>query len=282
MAYRIGIDVGGTKILGAGLIDGKIIKKEKVLISRNTVEDFSLNLLSVVNSLMANRKYPDVKIGIGFPGVVENDFIKKAPNLKHLEGYNFASYLKRMGFKDVIIDNDVRCFALGEAIRLNFKNLVGITVGTGIGGGIIIGGRIYKGLGNSGEFGHMVIEPNGRRCLCGNQGCLEEYVSKRALERETINIFGRPVDSIELDEMCKRGNRNAIQICRDLGFYLGIGLGNIANVLNTEVISLGGGLAQNPCLVRAATEQMRKVIYYKEPKLVLGRYESGAVGAANL
>jgi len=282
MSYKIGIDIGGTKILGAALVNEKIIKKEKVLLSKNTVEDFSSNLFGVINSLMANRKASEVKLGIGFPAFVENGFIKKAPNLHYLEGYNFVNAIKRMGFKDVSIDNDVRCFALGESIRLNLKNLIGITVGTGIGGGIIINGRIYRGLGNSGEFGHMVVKPEGRKCTCGSLGCLEEYVSKRALERETTKLFGRPIDSTEIDERCKRGDRKAIQACRDLGFYLGIGLGNISNILNTEVISLGGGLAQNPCIVKAATEEMRKIIYYKEPKLVLGKYESGAVGAANL
>lgn len=282
MPYKIGIDIGGTKILGIGLLNGKIVRREKIILSGTNADSFSMDLMKLVDYMMLGREPGGVNIGIGFPGYVEGGFIKKAPNLKYLEGYNFVNYIRRMGFKDVVIENDVRCFALGESIRLNLKNLIGITVGTGIGGGIIINGRIYHGLGNSGEIGHTVVQPNGRKCTCGNEGCLEEYVSKRALERETTKLFGRSVDAIEIEAMCKRGDRKAIQACRDLGFYLGIGLGNLSNILNTEVISLGGGLAQNPCLVKAATEEMKKVIYYKEPKLVLGKYESGAVGAANL
>lgn len=282
MAYKIGIDIGGTKILGVVLFNGKIVKKEKVLLSRRTAEGFFADLYGLINLLVADRNPQGGKIGIGFPGFVENGFIKKAPNLKYLEGYNIVNSVKSSGFKEVVVDNDVRCFALGEATRLNLKNLIGITVGTGIGGGIIVNGKIYQGLGNAGEFGHMVVQPNGKKCICGNLGCLEEYVSKRALERETTKVFGKSIDAVELETMCKNGNRKAIQICKDLGFYLGIGLGNIANILNTEVISIGGGLAQNNYLVKTATEEMKKVIYYKEPRIILGRYESGAIGAANL
>jgi predicted NBD/HSP70 family sugar kinase len=282
MPYNIGLDVGGTKVLGVAVSGGKILKKKQFAVSRKTPEDFFNELLSTVEVLAEGKKYSSIDLGICLPGFVDKGVLKKAPNLKFMEGFDFERKFSKKGFKKVSADNDGKCFALGESVRLKEKNLVGLTLGTGIGCGIIIDGKIYRGKGSSGELSHTIVEPNGRKCSCGNLGCLEEYFSKRALLRETKKVFGRTVDAYELRKLSEKGNKKALKACKNLGFYLGIGLANISNIIDPQVISISGGLSKNKLLVRIGKEEMKRWIYAKEPKVVLGKYESAAVGAANL
>jgi len=262
--------------------DGKILKEEKLLLIGKTKESFFSELDNLILNLSKGQVKSRISLGICFPGFIEGGILKKAPNLKCMEGVNFGRVLSRSGFMKVAFDNDDKCFALGESVRLGKDNLVGITIGTGVGCGIIIDGKIYRGMGNSGEIGHTIVQPTGRTCTCGNQGCLEEYLSTRALLRKTREVFGRPVDDYELKSLLDKGNRKAVMVSEILGSYLGICLANVSNFLDPEVISLGGGLSKNSYLVKFGVEEMKKNIYCKEPKVVVGKYVSGAVGAAHL
>jgi len=282
MSYRIGIDVGGTKVLGVALNDGKVVRKKQFSVSNKSKERFFTELLEVAHYLAGGRKYSSIEIGICLPGFVKNGVLKKAPNLQFMVGFDFAKEFSRKGFKKASAENDGKCFALGEAVRLKKKNLVGLTLGTGIGCGIIIDGKIYRGKGSSGELSHTIIQPNGRKCSCGNLGCLEEYFSKRAVLRESKKVFGKEIDPVAINEMCRKGNKNAIQVCKNLGFYLGIGLANISNIIDPEVISISGGLSKNKLLVKFGQQEMRRWLYSSEPKIAFGKYESAAIGAASL
>jgi len=269
--YKIGIDVGGYKTLGVVLFNNKIIKKMTTRTETQNKEKFLSDLENLINKL---TKKNVEKIGLCLPGYIKNNILKKSPNLKIIENVRFD--------KKIVIENDANCYALGESVRLNKKNLVGITIGTGVGCGIIINKKIYHGLGNAGELGHTIIKINGRKCTCGNRGCLEEYISTRALERASKKIFGRVFSAFELRKLAEKGNKNSIKIFRKSGTYLGIGLANICNLLNPEIISLGGGLSKNKWLVDSAISEMKKNIYFNEPEIVIGKYESCAIGAANL
>ncbi|MBN2094910.1 MAG: ROK family protein [Candidatus Aenigmarchaeota archaeon] len=282
MPYRIGIDIGGTKVLGVILNNGKILRKKKIQISRKNPSDFMDSVDKLIDYLLDGKPSMGSAIGLAFPGDIEKGKLLKAPNLHYLEGFDFSGFLRGQKFKKISFANDDACFALGEAIRLNRKNLVGITIGTGFGSGVVVGGKIYCGQSNSVELGHTIVRPGGRLCHCKNRGCLEEYISTRALLRETKKVFGKEVDAYELNVLSRKGNKKATEVCKTLGFYLGIGLGNISNILNPEVISVGGGLAKNRLIVKYGIEEMRKILYSHEPKVVFGKYESNAIGAASL
>jgi glucokinase len=282
MPLKIGLDVGGTKILGVAMDKGVVLKKKKIAVGEPSQDVFAKAMSGLVTLLLDGKPTKSVTMGVGLPGYSENGILLKAANLQFMEGFDFKKFFKKRGFKKVSIDGDAACFALGESLRLGKKNLVGITLGTGIGCGIVLHGKIYHGLGNAGELAHTIIHPNGWKCPCGNRGCIEEYFSTRALMRETKKVFGKAVDAYDLNLLCKKGDKLADLVCRRLGLYLGLCLGNVANLINPEAISISGGLAQNKLLVKYGIEEMRKVIYFREPKIVFGKYESAAVGAANL
>jgi len=282
MPYKIGIDVGGTKVLGVILQGSRILRQEKIEMTDKTPEGFMRSIKLLIKFLLNGKSPRGSTLGMTFPGLVEKGCLVKAPNLQYMEGFDFSKAFPKCHFKKISFANDAACYALGEAVRLKRKNLVGITLGTGVGCGVIIDGRIYCGGSNSVELSHMIIKPNGRRCTCGSYGCLEEYFSARALLRETKKVFGKEVDAYELKRLSDKGDRRAIRVCKILGFYLGIGLGNASNILNPEIISISGGLAKNRLIVRYGVEEMRRVLYCYEPKIVLGKYESAAVGAASL
>jgi len=194
------------------------------------------------------------------------------------------------------MDNDANCFALGEAILgagKSTETVFGITLGSGVGGGIIqklkvksekLKVKIYSGaFGSAGEVGHMCIKFDGFRCSCGNKGCLEEYASERFIKRKT------KISPLELEKKAKRGDRNAQEIYRQLGKNLGVGLANIVNILDPEVIVIGGGISKaGEFILKSAKKEMQKRIispvskkYVKIKKAGLGDY-AGAIGAALL
>ncbi|HID25829.1 MAG TPA: ROK family protein, partial [Thermoplasmata archaeon] len=182
----------------------------------------------------------------------------------------------------VKVDNDANCFALGEYFRWKM-DLVGITIGTGLGGGIIINGNIYHGKRDAGEFGHMTVVLNGRKCTCGNRGCLEEYVSIRAFRRETKRFFGKRMDPKEVYLLARSGDKKAKQIFERVGKFLGVGLANIANVLNPELIVIGGGISEaGKFLLDPARREMEKRLMVSKPRVVLGKQYSAAFGAVML
>jgi glucokinase len=197
-----------------------------------------------------------------------------------MNGVGIKKILEKKFHTRTAVDNDARCFALGEAARLGKKNLVGITLGTGFGGGIVIGGEIYHGLGSAGEFGHMTLHPGGRACTCGNAGCLEEYVSGRGIEKDSEKIYGERINPEALANMARKGDGKARQMFETFGRNLGIGLANISNILNPEIISVGGGISQaHDLFLCYALEELKKRSFVKVPKIIIGKTD-GSVGAA--
>lgn len=279
---HIGIDLGGTKI-SAALIDDKmkVLKRHKILLEDKERKYVLRKIIEIVENLIMERKKSSVKsIGIGVPGISKNGKIIMLPNLQSINGVNIKKILEKRFRIRTFVDNDANCFALGESKRLGKKSLVGITLGTGFGGGIVIDGRIYHGLGFAGEFGHMTLFPEGRKCSCGNVGCLEEYASARAIEKDAENIYGEKINPESLANMARKGDGKAKQIFEFFGRNLGIGLANINNILNPEIISIGGGISKaHDVFMEYAMEEMRKRSFMKVPKIVIGKTE-GAIGAA--
>ncbi|PIU10203.1 hypothetical protein COT30_00445 [Candidatus Micrarchaeota archaeon CG08_land_8_20_14_0_20_49_17] len=216
----LGVDVGGTKIHCALFKLGKIVKQKTVSTPKKNVKKLVEKIVSVLKGVSPNPK----AIGIGVPGFVSHGTVTGLPNIGIMGRFN----LKRMVEKEtkgnvkVSIDNDAKCFALAESrhgVLTGTNTFVAVTVGTGIGGAIVIGGKLHRGRDNlAGEFGHMKFIKNGKqgkKCGCGEKGCWETYCA------------GRWIKKVDVDA-CK---------------MFGLGLANIANAFNPDMIVLGGSMA---------------------------------------
>lgn len=266
--YRIGVDLGGTNI-AVGVIseDLKIIGRgvKKTNCPRPAEEIFDDIAAAVqIAMLDAGITINDVvSVGIGTPGTVnkENGYIEFANNLDFKQVPAKEMLEKRIG-KPVYLDNDANCAALGEAVAgvgKGSKNFVAVTLGTGVGSGIIIDGKIVNGNNYAGgEMGHMVICVDGERCNCGRRGCWEQYSSATALIRQTIDAMKRNQDSIMWEivendienvngrtafDAMRAGDAAAKAVVDNYIYYLAAGITNIVNALQPEFICLGGGIA---------------------------------------
>lgn len=280
--HHVGIDLGGSKI--SGVLIGKklkIVKRVRIYPKEKTRECVSSDIMeaiSQVSSPVGTRKISS--IGIGVPGLFRKGKIISLPNLSCLNDFELAKTVeKRFGIK-TLVEKDANCFALGESFLRKKKNLVGITLGTGLGGGIIIDGRILRGMGSAGEFGHMIIEHNGRKCACGNRGCLEQYASGQGIEHDSRAIYCESLKAESLADMARKGDRTALGIFENFGYYLGIGLANINYALNPEIIAIGGGLSNaHDLFMKRALEEMKRRTWIQTPKMYVSRNDC-ALGAA--
>jgi len=195
-------------------------------------------------------------IGVAAPVIMDarNGSVYKAPNLPAINGFNFAGELsKKLGLR-VILENDATAAAIGEhwlGAARNVENAICVTLGTGVGGGIILSGQPLRGPdGTAGEIGHICVEPNGHPCGCGSWGCLEQYSSAMAVVRiarelteEKDRSWPGGMTAEKLYEAAKAGDDIAIEAFRRLGYYLGIVLASLINVVDPDMIVLAGGLS---------------------------------------
>lgn len=272
---NLGVDIGGTKI-NMGVVDenGKIIAQEKIpMIESHDIRDI---IKKVSNQIMRFIDINDLLmkdinfIGIGLPGTVniENGFVDYCPNLHWIDepaGDYFQQYLGR----DVKIIQDARAAALAEKLfgaGKEFSNILLITIGTGIGGGIIINDMLFHGgMNTAGEVGHMPISKNGRQCVCGVKGCLEQYASgsaflKRALESFPDKFKDKEKNTETLFEMAYNGDKAALSLISDCVDDLAYGLAIVADILSPQAIIVSGGLCEHESLV--VTPLRKKVPQY--------------------
>ena len=291
----IGLDVGGTNIKGVLMNGGKTIAKIKVATKSRTDKKVLINQIFDCISNLKGKGLKIEKIGIGIAGPV--DFEKQAvlnpPNLIALKGLKLGKMVQDKFRIKTIIEHDVNCFVLAEAIQgagENYKSIFGITLGTGVGGGMVIDKKIYRGAhGSSGEIGHMTIEKNGRKCKCGNKGCLEPYICDAGIKQTAQQIFKKQIDSLRVfDDLAKKGDKRAIKLYAIIGKYLGIGLANVVDMINPEVIVVGGGIMRaGKFILEPAKKEMRKNILSQSAKKTkvfkskLGKF-AGAIGATLL
>jgi glucokinase len=273
--YVIGVDLGGTKIFAGALsVDGskthgmRSIATQAELGAEGVVDRIvgliDDVILDTVNETGASRK-DFVGIGIGAPGPLDREkgLVIVAPNLGWRDFPLRDRVSSRLGLP-ATLDNDANCATVGEwwlGAARGGRNVVGITIGTGIGGGLILDGELYHGSSDvAGEIGHTTIDVNGRHCKCGNYGCLEAYASgpaiatraREALVREdTASILPGMVDG-QLDRMtaeivydaAKKGDALANEIVRDTARYLGAGIATLLNVINPDVVVVAGGVTR--------------------------------------
>ena len=260
-----------------------------------------------INNFLKDKEYKDeiVGIGLGVPGILnkEKGIVKSSPNMPLWINFNIKEFVEKRALLPVKIVNDASSAALGEArfgTGKDYPNIVMVTLGTGVGGGIIIDGKLFDGKDGTGaQIGHHVICYNGRKCSCGRRGCLEAYASATALNRSAKQRASRFPDSMlnsvslinskEVFECAKKGDRLSMILVNEYVTYLSEGLLNFCNIFRPNIILLSGGIAnEGDYLINRIVKYMKKhnygyvnapVIPIKTGKL---GYDAGKYGAASL
>jgi len=208
---------------------------------------------------------PVVGVGAGVPGLVDKKgLIRSSANMRPLDGFDLAAFLERQTGFPVVCGNDANLIALGEyayGAGRGLKSFVVITIGTGLGSGLVLEGRLWTGVGGfAAEFGHVTVEPEGIPCPCGNRGCLEQYVSagaivrtvRRLLDNELPGIVADSLNASKVAELARQGQAAALTAFERAGGYLGIALASLANTLNLEAAVICGGVAASLDLLSPA------------------------------
>jgi glucokinase len=273
--YIVGVDLGGTNIVaGAMPVDGsrEIAMQTRPTLAEGGAGSVVERIAQMIEKVMADTiaetgadRSDFLGVGIGSPGPLdrENGIVIITPNLGWKNFPLRDEISKRVGL-DATLDNDANCATLGEfwcGAAVGGRNVVGMTLGTGIGGGLILEGKLYHGASDvAGEIGHTTIDLNGRQCKCGNYGCLEAYASGPAIaERAREALRGDETESILVSlvsgdlkkitaqtvyQAAKRGDTIATEVVRETGRILGAGVSNLLNTFNPDVVVMAGGVTQ--------------------------------------
>src|SRR5271156_5947085 len=265
--FSIGVDLGGTNLrIAAVSRDGQLLEKvtlgTKVALGRDHVVN---EMCEAIQRLSGKYKAAGrfLGAGIGVLGIIDlpTGMLRKSANLPGWENYPVRAEIERRLGARVILENDANAAALGEqwlGAARGVPNMAVVTLGTGIGGGIVLGGKIWHGMnGMAGEFGHVKSEPEGHPCGCGNRGCAEQYASASAImrmAREAIASGEAPslaraassdaeFGAKSVYNLAIQGDEHARLIFRTVGRYLGILLAGMVNVLNLDMFVIGGGVS---------------------------------------
>ncbi len=270
MKAYIGLDIGGTKILGVLYNEAhepiaRVKKKTKAASGKEAVLD---QVHKVVGGLLEKARDQHIEvdlqgIGAGCPGfIVEESTIVFTPNIP-LKDFNLAEVMESTYGVPFVLGNDVNVAMYGEWKASDMqaaKNVLGLFVGTGVGGAIIIDSHLYTGQGGAAEIGHMVVNPEGAICGCGSQGCLEAYASKtgiqkaiqaqirkgrKSLLKDLMEADGPVVKSSSLAKAYEAGDSLAVEVLDRAAYYLGIAVANLVNLFHPDLIILGGGMVES-------------------------------------
>ncbi|XLQ12071.1 MAG: ROK family protein [cyanobacterium endosymbiont of Epithemia adnata isolate EadnSB Bon19] len=286
----IGIDLGGTAIkLGQFLRDGTCLKFLTIATPQpSTPQTVLRTIVEAINQLEFHKTCHCHALGVGTPGPADAQgrIAKAAINLSGWQDVPLANWLETETGLPTTIANDANCAGLGETwlgAGKNFKNLIVLTLGTGVGGAIILDGRLFTGhLGAAGELGLITLDFDGPSCKSGNQGSLEQYASVQAIRRMTRK------EPIELGQLAAKGNREALKFWEDYGYLLGAGLSSLIYILTPEAVIIGGGVSASAPYFFPATllEIERRVLLSHREGLQLISAKlgnkAGMIGAAKL
>lgn len=265
---RIGIDLGGTKIEGVLLSsDNKMIERKRIHTKQEEgYESIIHRIVKLINNIKS-ISIKDCQIGICTPGALDiKTGILKNSNTVCLIGKPIKEDLESELKCSIAIDNDANCFAMAEALLGSGKNyeiVFGVIMGTGVGGGLVLNRKIHHGrLFIAGEWGHQVLYPNGRNCYCNKKGCVETYLSGPSLEKEwekNSNEFLPLKKIIELYD--NRPNDNYTKWKNEFLSNFGIALSNVINIIDPDVVVLGGGLSNINFLYSEGILSVQKNIF---------------------
>ncbi len=294
MTQVIGIDLGGTAIKLGRFSESGICHQSLTVPTPQPATPEAV-LATITDAILQLQTPPFLKggdriraIGIGTPGPVDaiGRIARVAINLKNWHNVPLADWLEAKTGLPTILANDANCAGLGEAwlgAGRHFKNLILLTLGTGVGGAVILDGQLFAGhLGAAGELGLIAINPDGPECNSGNRGSLEQYVSVQAIRRKT------GLEPLELANLAKSGDAKALEYWQSYGRYLGIGLASIIYILTPEAIIIGGGISAGAEFflptVRAEIERRVLPSSREDLQLLVAQLgnQAGMVGAAKL
>ena len=275
MAVMLGVDIGGTK-MALGLVgsDGHLLRAVHEKATRTEDQDaFVEGLVRALRSVLEGADEPPIGIGLGCAGTVDwgRGAVIESPNLP-VSDLPLAGIVADALDLPVILDNDANVATWAE-VRVGcargLRHVVMLTLGTGVGGGLVLDGRLYRGAnGCAGELGHTIVQAEGDLCACGRRGCLERYASGTALERFAERIAdevargipaagrapgygdelvrlqrGGELEGEAIGRLAVAGDAGAVDAVREVARWLGLGLSNLANIFNPEMIVVGGGLS---------------------------------------
>lgn len=267
--YAIGVDLGATNIRVALLNNkGEIVRLLKERTQRDKKAEFVLDrLVNLIEKAIKNFNSIE-GIGVACPGPLnsEKGIIYSSPNLPQWHNVELVKYLSDKLKMDVYLENDADLAALGECYfgeGKNWDNFIYITVGSGVGSGVILNRKIYKGVSGIGaEIGHITIERNGLKCGCGNYGCLEAYASGGGMVNLAKHKYGIKDEKITAEDIAKLANKGddiAIKIIQEAGESLGIGLASVVNIFNPGLIILSGSIVKiGELYIEPAMKELRK------------------------
>lgn len=310
--YYLGIDLGGTNI-SVGIVDenGNILAKTSTpTMNGRPAEDILDDMATLCHKLIDELKIEvkDIEsMGVGMPGTMDKaKGVSLYSNNLNFNNINVIEEMKKRIDLPCYIENDANCAAIGEnvcGVAYGSKNLIYITIGTGLGAGIIINGKVFDGsFGGGGEAGHMVIVAEGEECTCGRKGCWEAYASASALRREgriaaakypNSKIYDlvdgniKLIDAKTVFDAAELGDEVALDIIDKYIKYLAIGMVNLVNIFQPEAIIIGGGVcAQGDKVIKPLTKILNERVYGGDLKTkicvaTLGN-DAGLVGAAML
>jgi len=307
--YSIGVDMGGTNLrIAAITTDGQLLEKITLGVKVALGRDYVIGeMCDAIHRLTEQYRGTGrfVGAGIGVPGIIdiEHGMMRKSANLPGWSEYPVRDEIERRLGAKVILDNDGNVAALGEkwlGAGRDADNMAMLTLGTGIGGAIVLGGKLFYGMsGMAGEFGHVTVEPNGVPCGCGNHGCAERYASATAV----VRMAREAIESGKAPELAKaansdpefsarsvynlaiQGNADAKRIFERFGEVLGILLANLVNILDLDMFVIGGGVvsAWDAFAPKMFSELRERSLVYaaSAPEDAIGKKEGASAQIAN-
>ncbi len=289
--YRIGIDLGGTKIEGVILgPDGKEITRKRIATEREHGYQHILNRLkSVHDELVAMVPGQPTTFGIGTPGALSpRTGLLKNSNTVCMNGQPVKADLEKLLGRKIEIQNDANCFAMAEALMgagKGKKLVFGVIIGTGCGGGIVYKGEVFTGTqAIAGEWGHMSIDPTGPLCYCGQRGCTETYISGGGLENRYAEKYGARHPLKEVEREYFAGEPQAVEFMSEFFNRFGRAIANLIDILDPDVVVLGGGVSNFSAVYTEGVAAVRKYVFTDELETPIVKHQlgdsAGVLGAA--
>lgn len=299
----VGIDIGGTKLVAAALdAEGGVLERRRMSTPATEGDALLAVVVELVTALAGDRRAP---VGVGIAGLVDLDgVVRYGPNIG-VRDLPLGQLLAEQTGRHVVVGNDATVAAFAEArvgAAVGHDDVVMFTLGTGVGGGLVVGGEVVRGRnGGAGELGHVIVHEGGRACPCGNRGCVEAYASgasiglqarERLVDREISSSLREvpELDGRDVTLAAAAGDAFAIDLLADAGHWLGVAMASVVNALDPSIVVVGGGAAikSAPFVLPAATESMTERLMGRRfrtiPEVVPAQLsdDAGMIGAGLL